>query len=346
MPSAINWQRDTHQSWSRQSPCLVNGPKILRMRDHSKMGVLEFSSPRTAWGGEATDFTPALAERLDYLGEVTGLGNLELVGVEAPTGARRIDVLASIDDRRVVIENQYGRGDHDHLTRGLAYAVAEGAAALVVIAETHGDEFVAVADYLNDLTMAGPDQRIGVWLVEVEAVRRVGDAVWSPLFRIRTQPNSWEQGIRVATNSGAASPHAIRSIDEFLAMCESPEVVRWLIHAWRRHPGSLVVVGGKANPTLQLRHPDPVDPKRGHAAITVYSKGGIWLNYVYLRDSSGAFEGDDELLAAIRSSFPSAAAKHPGDMPNWLSVSFEELESDRDLVESFFSWLKGQLDIR
>ena len=51
-----------------------------------------------------------------------------------------------------VIENQCGRADHDHLTRGLAYAVAPPRArGLVVIAEQHRDEFRAVAEYLNDL---------------------------------------------------------------------------------------------------------------------------------------------------------------------------------------------------
>jgi len=89
----------------------------------SEMGRLEFTTPRNAWGGEATAFTPLLAE----------------------TG----------DGRLVAIENQYKTADHDHLTRGLAYAVASECAALVLIAEDHRDEFVSVADYLNQLALAG-----------------------------------------------------------------------------------------------------------------------------------------------------------------------------------------------
>ena len=91
------------------------------------MGRLEFTTPREAWGGEATSFTPLLAQEqmLDYLGRETGIGPLVLVETEHSTaGGRSLDILAETPDgRRVAIENQYGVADHDHLTRGLAYAV-------------------------------------------------------------------------------------------------------------------------------------------------------------------------------------------------------------------------------
>jgi hypothetical protein len=104
------------------------------------MGRLEFATPREAWGGEASSFTPYLAsdELLEYLGMEIGIGPLTLVSREHPvTGGRSLDILAETGDgRRVAIENQYGVADHDHLTRGLAYAVATEAKALVVIAST------------------------------------------------------------------------------------------------------------------------------------------------------------------------------------------------------------------
>jgi len=62
------------------------------------------------------------------------------------------------DGRKFVIENQYGRGDHDHLTRGLAYAVARRSRGLVVVAEEHRDEFRAVAQYLKDLAEQDPER--------------------------------------------------------------------------------------------------------------------------------------------------------------------------------------------
>lgn len=99
-----------------------------------------------------------MAERLDALGEALDIllvseGETEV----ATTGGRRIDIVVEdVDGSEFVIENQYGKADHDHLTRGLAYAVARGARGLVIVAEQHLDEFRAVADYLNPVASTIP----------------------------------------------------------------------------------------------------------------------------------------------------------------------------------------------
>jgi hypothetical protein len=91
------------------------------------MGRLHYGRLSEAWKGEAADFTPLLVERLDQLGSALGVDLASAGQSEVPTtGGRRIDIVAQVDDgSEFVIENQYGRADHDHLTRGLAYAVAE-----------------------------------------------------------------------------------------------------------------------------------------------------------------------------------------------------------------------------
>ena len=62
------------------------------------------------------------------------------------------------DDRKIAIENQYGVADRDHLTRGLAYAVAVAARGLVVVAEHHRDEFVSVAVYRGKTRRRGEEE--------------------------------------------------------------------------------------------------------------------------------------------------------------------------------------------
>src|SRR5207302_11376345 len=105
------------------------------------------------------------------------------------TGGRRIDIVAQgADGAEFVIENQYGRADHDHLTRGLAYAVARRARGLIVVAEDHRDEFRAVAQYLNEVAENSPERGIAVWLVEARAVR-FGASPWAPLFTAVVEPN-------------------------------------------------------------------------------------------------------------------------------------------------------------
>ena len=93
------------------------------------MARLQFGSLTEAWKGEASDFTPLLAEQLDAVGTEIGVDLASVGESEVLTaGNRRIDIVAQGDDgSEFVIENQYGSINHDHLTRGLAYAVARRA---------------------------------------------------------------------------------------------------------------------------------------------------------------------------------------------------------------------------
>ena len=84
------------------------------------MAKLMFGRLSEAWQGEATDFTPLLADQLDNLGDALGIDLAAVGKSEVLTmGGRRIDIVAQGEDgSEFVIENQYGRADHDHLTRG------------------------------------------------------------------------------------------------------------------------------------------------------------------------------------------------------------------------------------
>lgn len=184
------------------------------------MGRIEFGSLREAWKGEASDFTPLLAEHLDAIGEAIGVDLLAAGQAEVATaGGRSIDIVAQVaDGPEFVIENQYGRADHDHLTRGLAYAVARQARGLVVVAENHRDEFRAVAGYLNDMAEHDPENGIGVWLVEARAAR-IGQSVWAPLFTAVVAPNTFTARVEQAKRASRTP-----TLDELLAMCETDEV--------------------------------------------------------------------------------------------------------------------------
>lgn len=181
------------------------------------MAKLVFGRLTEAWKGEAADFTPLLAAQLDALGETIGVDLTSLGQSEVPSaGGRRIDIVAQVEDgSEFVVENQYGRGDHDHLTRGLAYAIARRAKGLVVVAEEHRDEFRAVAQYLNELAEHDPDRGVAVWLVEAKAVR-IEDSKWAPLFAAVVEPNVFTASVEKAKQS--ESP---KSLDEFLSQIGS-----------------------------------------------------------------------------------------------------------------------------
>lgn len=201
------------------------------------MARLEFGRLSEAWAGEAEDFTPLLTEQLDAVGEAIGVALTEVGKSEVPiSGGRRIDIVAQGEGgSEFVIENQYGRADHDHLTRGLAYAVARRARGLVVIAEEHRDEFRAAAAYLNDLAEHDAERGIAVWLIEARAVR-IDGGPWAPLFDAVVEPNSF-----TATVEKTKQAERLGSIEEFWEQFDDPDtlsaaqqvVSRWIDAGYR-----------------------------------------------------------------------------------------------------------------
>jgi hypothetical protein len=210
------------------------------------MARLEYGRLTQAWTGEASDFTPLLAAQLDIIGSEIGVDLVSIGEAEVPVaGGRRIDIVAQGEDgSEFVVENQYGRADHDHLTRGLAYAVARRARGLIVVAEEHRDEFRAVAVYLNELAEIAPERGIAVWLVEAKAVR-IESSPWAPLFDVVVSPNDFTKTVEQAKQSQSPMP----SLDEVWAQFDSPTVLaaaqqtvtRWLAMGHRRQLGRTYV---------------------------------------------------------------------------------------------------------
>lgn len=256
---------------------------------------------RTLWPGEAADFTPWLADNLDWL-EPLGIGPLELVEVEAhlPGIGRSLDILAqTADGHRVAIENQDATVDHDHLTRGLAYAVGHQATALIVIAEHHRPEFVAVADYLNDASEAlGHEDGIAVFLVGL-TVDGIADR-FVPRFEVLSRPNEWMAAAR-RTEQGF-----LGSVEAFLAACEAEVVDSWrqMLTDWEQRPGASVGTRAKQSVALYLR--DPAASDRRRAILALHVTGEVTIYRGYIADSGLFGEEPLHLDSLIVELFPDA----------------------------------------
>lgn len=285
----------------------------------ASMARLQFGRLTEAWKGEAADFTPLLSEQLDALGSAIGVDLASVGKSEVPTaGGRRIDIVAQVEDgSEFVVENQYGRADHDHLTRGLAYAVARRARGLVVVAEEHRDEFRAVAQYLNDLAEHDAERGIAVWLVEVRAVRIEGSP-WAPLFTAVVEPNAF-----TATVEQAKHAEALPTLDEFWRQFEDGEMLAaakdivggWLQAGHRRRLGPNHVVLEAAGPS-----------KSGNrTVVAIYSDGRVMVPF-------GAYAGQNSgipISALVTSEFRSDSDAFFGfhgtesvarTLPGWLST--------------------------
>lgn len=237
------------------------------------MARLEFGRLTEAWKGEASDFTPLLAEQLDQIGSAIGV-DLASVGRSEvqTTGGRRIDIVAQgADGSEFVVENQYGRGDHDHLTRGLAYAVARRARGLVIVAEQHRDEFRAVAQYLNEMAELDSGRGVAVWLVEGQAVQ-IGDSSWAPLFSAVVEPNAF-----TATVEKTKQSESIGTLEEFWKQFSSPTdadlvrniLARWSDAGYRRRLGPNHVV-------LEAKGPSASGIR---TVVAIYSDGRVMVPF-------------------------------------------------------------------
>jgi len=153
---------------------------------------------RTVWPDESSDFTPWLAEpeNLTQLGEALGL-TLEPRGTEQTVGSFSADLLCrrldggSDEESWVVIENQYGRTNHDHLGKLLTYTAGLNAKTVVWIAEEFRDEHRAALDLLNAST-TGDYAYFGV---ELELLR-IDKSKPAPRFNVVVQPNAWAKVVR------------------------------------------------------------------------------------------------------------------------------------------------------
>lgn len=118
-----------------------------------RFGKIEQVSIKKMFDHEERDFTPWLAENIDKLSEEIGM-ELEVEATEAAVGPYSADILAKDtgSDRYVIIENQFGKTNHDHLGKLITYAAVLDAAAVIWVASDFTEEHQKALDWLNEYT--------------------------------------------------------------------------------------------------------------------------------------------------------------------------------------------------
>ena len=164
------------------------------------LGRLERVVLRDAWLGEATDFTPWLAqsENIALLGEAIGI-ELEVESQEKDVGPFRADILCrdTINNHFVLIENQLERTDHVHLGQLLTYAAGLEAVTIVWVASRFTEEHRAALDWLNNATTSG----FNFFGLEIE-LWRIGGSAMAPKFNVISKPNDWSKAVREQAAGG------------------------------------------------------------------------------------------------------------------------------------------------
>lgn len=133
-----------------------------------ELGTIQKVNLKALWPGEATHFTPWLAQNLDLLSQKLGM-DLELEGTEADAGDFSADIIVRdlSSNRLIVIENQFGGTDHKHLGQLITYASVLGAGAVVWIAEMIRPEHKSAIDFLN----LNLKDSLSLYAIEASAIR-------------------------------------------------------------------------------------------------------------------------------------------------------------------------------
>lgn len=162
----------------------------------SKLGKLtKIEDLRTIWKHEERDFSAWLAmeENLAMLSLEIGL-DIVLEERESAVGGFSLDIMAYEEgtNRKIIIENQLGDTNHDHLGKLITYAAGKDAEVIIWIVKRARDEHRKAVDWLNEHT----DEAIAVFLIELE-LWQIGDSLPAPKFQVVAKPNDWAKAMKV-----------------------------------------------------------------------------------------------------------------------------------------------------
>lgn len=154
-----------------------SSPANKRGGEESAMhiGRIERVPLREVWQHEAHDFTTWLQDNIELLNETVGL-ELSSADVEQAAGDFSVDIIAEdLEGNPVIIENQLGQSDHDHLGKLITYLTAIEARSAIWIASDPRPEHVSAISWLNESSSAD------FYFLKVEAIR-IEESVPAPLF--------------------------------------------------------------------------------------------------------------------------------------------------------------------
>lgn len=163
------------------------------------LGRLRQVGLKEIWKHEAYNFTAWLAmnENLELLSEEIDIG-LSLIGTEYNVGRFKVDIFAeeSVGGRKVIIENQLEKTDHDHLGKLITYASGLEAEIIIWIVKDVLEEHRQAIDWLNEHT----DEHINFFAIRME-VWKIGNSDPAPKFHIISKPNDWSKSVKTSVQN-------------------------------------------------------------------------------------------------------------------------------------------------
>ena len=165
--------------------------------ENMEFGNIQYLKMHDVWKSEAANFTPWIVEKIEEIGALLGY-EFEHIQREAPVGDFSLDILAKDlgTNRLVVIENQYGKTDHDHLGKLLTYTAGYEAKIIIIISEEFRDEHKKALEWLNENTV----DDVEFYGLSV-TVLKVDESKPAYRFNIVVAPNGWQKNALMGSNN-------------------------------------------------------------------------------------------------------------------------------------------------
>ena len=167
--------------------------------EENRFGQLRRMEPTDVWDDEKA-FSDWLADDVESLGEAMGIEiDSESVQREASVGALSADITCFEADGEtsVIIENQVGKTNHDHLGKVITYAAGlerssknQTGAKIIWIGHKFRDEHLAALEWLNEKT----DDNTIFFGIEVDCLQ-IDDSRLVPNFSLVAKPNDWSRNL-------------------------------------------------------------------------------------------------------------------------------------------------------
>ena len=158
------------------------------------LGKFQKVELRDYWEDEAKEFTPWLSkdENIEILSEAIGI-DIEIEGKEVSVGNYKADLVGRdiSTNKKIIIENQLEKTNHDHLGKIITYASGIGASIIIWICKNITEEHRQAIDWLNE----NMSDDIGFFGIEIE-LWKIDGSNPAPKFNIICRPNEWAKNVK------------------------------------------------------------------------------------------------------------------------------------------------------
>lgn len=146
---------------------------------------IKYVNIKHVWSKEDRDLTPWLHSNIDVISEAINcpIVNPEIEQFTGDTSGFKVDIIAELETGgKVVIENQFGVSDHDHLGKLLTYRTAFDAKVAIWLVERARQEHIDVINWLNE-----NDNGCSFFLLKLSAIQ-VDESAPAPLITLISGP--------------------------------------------------------------------------------------------------------------------------------------------------------------